>query len=128
MALFPPQDTERIGEEIRNGSGNVLITFRNSHGPTALEKLWNELMREFGNVRRCLSWWSGNGNIGLIECDLDDGVSVFGQWALADQTGLVGIFRVSDEEVRGIRDGFDAGNVTSAAMRAIRIGESQDRD
>jgi hypothetical protein len=35
---------------------------------------------------------------------------------------------MTDEEIANIRDGFDSGNVTSSVMRAIRIGETGDRD
>jgi hypothetical protein len=34
------------------------------------------------------------------------------------------VFDVGAEEVLDIRDGFDAANVLSAAMRAYRIGET----
>jgi limonene-1,2-epoxide hydrolase len=53
---------------------------------------------------------------------------ILGQWALGDETKLMGMFDVSDDEIVNIRDGFDAGNVTSPAMRAIRIGETGDQD
>ncbi len=128
MSLFSPPEMDRIRREIVSGPGNVLITFRNMHGPTALRRMWMDFVAEIGAPLRCVSWWSSSGNIGLIECELENNLTVYGQWALADSNELVGVFRIDDEEIADIRDGFESGNVTSFVMRTIRIGETQDRD
>jgi len=62
--------------------------------------------------------------MGLLECETKTGLHIYGQWTLADKNELLGVFKVDHEEVKNIRNGFDAGNVTSPAMRAIRIGET----
>lgn len=128
MSLFSDTEMERIRKEIVAGPGNVLITFRNVHGPTTLYRLWMEFVSEFGVPIRCVNWWSGLNNFGLIECEMDNHLSLYGQWALADSNELVGVFRVNDDEIVGIRDGFESGSVSSFVMRTIRIGETQDRD
>ncbi len=128
MALFSDNEMQEIRATILRNGGHLLITFRNEYGPTRLEKLWRETVERLGSPKRCINWWSSSGNLGLLECELDDGVMVFGQWALSDSTHLIGVFEMSDEDIVDIREGFDAGNVTSSAMRAIRIGETGDRD
>ena len=128
MGLFSPAELEKIRVQTDKREGNVLITFRNKYGPTKLKSLWSETLKQLGFSVDCISWWSSSGNIGLLECEIDDGFHIFGQWALADENSLLGIFRMTGEEIANIRDGFDSGNVTSSAMRAIRIGETGDRD
>jgi hypothetical protein len=128
MELFSPSELEKIRKHTEKGKGNILITFRNKYGPTKLKSLWNEVLQFLGLSVECVSWWSSSGNIGLLECEIEDGFHIFGQWALADDIALLGVFTLSNEEIVNIRDGFDAGNVTSSAMRAIRIGETGDRD
>ena len=128
MTLFSSSELERIREHIDKKEGHVLVTFRNKYGPTKLKSLWSETLQDLGISVECINWWSSSGNIGLLECEMEDGTNIFGQWALADDNALLGVFIVSDEEIPNIRDGFDAGNVTSFAMRAIRIGETGDRD
>ena len=105
-----------------------MITFRNKHGPTKLKQVWTEFFERIFTVTKCINWWSSSGSIGLLECEDENGKMILGQWALADEMKLMGIFEVSDEEIVNIRDGFDAGNVSSPAMRAIRIGETGDQD
>ncbi len=128
MTLFSDDEMERIRQVMGGGANNVLITFRNEHGPTRLVRLFEQMVGEFGAVARCTHWWSGAGNLGLLECELDGGKTVFGQWALGDRTELINVLEVEGDEVVHIKDGFDAGNVASSAMRAIRIGETGDRD
>lgn len=128
MALFTKIETEAIRKELEGKHGNFLITFRNSHGPTALKKLWKELMTELGHAGKCLSWWSGSGTMGILECETDHGLALHGQWALADSTQFVKVLELDDEEVVNMREGFEAGNVTSSAIRVIRIGETGDKD
>ena len=66
--------------------------------------------------------------MGLLECEVSDSIMIFGQWVLADENELIEVFPIDDDEIVNIRDGFDAGNVVSSEMRAIRIGETGDRD
>jgi len=40
----------------------------------------------------------------------------------------MGVFKIDDEELTSIREGFESGNVTSSAMRVVRIGETFDKD
>lgn len=124
MRLFSETETETIRWQLDGRKGNVLITFRNSHGPTRLKRLWKEMLASLGQSGSCLSWWSSSGTIGLLECKTDHNLDIFGQWALGEETKLTGMFEVDDEELVNIREGFDAGNVSSSAMRAIRIGET----
>ncbi|MHA2070618.1 MAG: hypothetical protein ACW985_02385, partial [Candidatus Thorarchaeota archaeon] len=77
---------------------------------------------------KCLSWWSSTGTMGLLECETTENKLIYGQWALSDVTQLIGVFEIDDDEIVNIRDGFDAGNVVSSEMRAIRIGETGDKD
>ena len=128
MTLFSDQEKEIIKDKFANQAQNTLITFRHRYGPTQLRKQWNKLMIDLGQSTDCLSWWSSAGTIGLLECHSENGHSIYGQWALADENELLGVFEMSNEDIVNIKDGFDAGNVTSAAMRAIRIGETGDRD
>lgn len=81
-------------------------------------------MKEAGRQASCLSWWSGSSTIGLIECEMENGLNVYGQWVLDDEHKLLSIMQIADEDLANIRDGFDAQSVTDPAMRAIRIGES----
>jgi hypothetical protein len=124
MKLFSDSETQRIASELKGKKGSYLITFRNKHGPTQLKQLWIEMLEELDHPVRCLSWWSSAGNIGLLECETESGLSVFGQWVLDEKHKLLNIMSVSDEDIVDIRTGFDAGAVTSSEMRAIRIGES----
>ncbi len=124
MNLFSDAELKIIKEELHGKKGHFLIAFRNKHGPTLLKKLWTEMLEELGHPVRCLSWWSGAGRIGLLECETENGLSVFGQWVLEDKQELLKVMKLDEEEVVNIRDGFDAGTVTSSAMRALRIGES----
>jgi hypothetical protein len=128
MGLFSSSELERIREHTEKREGNVLITFRNKYGPTKLKSLWNETLQWLGFSIECINWWSSSGTIGLLECEIEEDFHIFGQWALADENALLGIFTLTDAEIMNIREGFDAGNVTSFAMRAIRIGETGDRD
>lgn len=124
MTLFSESEIEQISSSIAKKPGNYLITFRNRHGPTKLKQLWIEFLERIGFSTDCLSWWSSSGTIGLLECDAQDGTSLYGQWALADKNELIAVIKVEEEDLGHIRDGFDSGNVTSPAMRAIRIGET----
>ncbi len=81
-------------------------------------------MQSLGVNGKCINWWSSSGTLGLIECETSNGRIIFGQWALGDHNELIAIFEVDDDEIVNIKDGFDAGNVSSFAMRAIRIGET----
>ncbi|MGY5876460.1 MAG: hypothetical protein RTU30_12000 [Candidatus Thorarchaeota archaeon] len=128
MTLFEDSEIKQIRQTIESKNGTVLITFRNPYGPTRLEKLWKEILSDMGISINCINWWSSAGTVGLLECETSEGRSIFGQWALSDKTELLGVFEVDDDEIANIRDGFDAGNVTSAAMRVYRIGETGDRD
>ncbi|MHA2140579.1 MAG: limonene-1,2-epoxide hydrolase family protein [Candidatus Thorarchaeota archaeon] len=128
MALFSENEMHLLNAELNEKKGHVLITFRNKHGPTKLGKLWNKLIGQLGYQGKCLSWWSSTGTMGLLECETTTDKLIYGQWALADETQLVGVFEIDDDEIVNIRDGFDAGNVVSSEMRAIRIGETGDKD
>ncbi len=129
MTLFSSEEQQRILKELNGKSKNVLITFRNRHGPTRLEKLWGQLLEELGvKYTRCINWWSSSGTLGLLECETETGMMIYGQWMLHDSNELLGVFQLDDDEVIHIKDGFDSGNVSSAAMRAIRIGETGDQD
>jgi hypothetical protein len=128
MSLFSKSELNLIKEKIQELNDNLLITFRNRHGPTRLKELWLRHLVDLGIEAPCISWWSSSGTVGLLECELDSGFSVYGQWALDDKNELIGVFEVSNEDIASIRDGFDAGNVTSSAMRAFRIGETGDKD
>ncbi|MHA1636915.1 MAG: hypothetical protein ACTSUB_02765 [Candidatus Thorarchaeota archaeon] len=124
MSLFTPTELEQILKFVKENSGNILVTFRHKFGPTKLKELWTEVISQVGSSDACVSWWTSAGSIGLLECEIRDGVHVYGQWVLGDENKLIGIFKVEDDDVLNIRDGFDAGVVTSAAMRAMRIGET----
>ncbi|MEM2143415.1 MAG: hypothetical protein QXQ81_09175 [Candidatus Thorarchaeota archaeon] len=128
MKLFSDADREMVISRLRNTREALLITFHNAHGPTALSRLWSDFMADIGLSGKCISWWSGTGNIGLIECENEDGPSIYGQWVLSDQTRLVSVIELDREDLVAIRDGFETGNVTSSVMRTIRIGETFDRD
>jgi hypothetical protein len=128
MSLFTPDELVLIREEIETKSGNILVTFKNKHGPTKLKELWIALLQDLGFPTGCLHWWSSSGTLGLLECDNSEGQSFYGQWALSDETKLIGVFEISDEDIVDIREGYDAGNVVSSEMRAIRIGETGDKD
>jgi limonene-1,2-epoxide hydrolase len=117
-----------LAEEMKDKRGHILITFRNGHGPTKLGRLWDDLIVQMGYEGKCLSWWSSTGTMGLLECETTADKLIYGQWALGDRTQLIGVFEIDDDEVVNIRDGFDAGNVVSSEMRAIRIGETGDKD
>ena len=62
--------------------------------------------------------------MGLLECETENGLFVFGQWVLDEKEELLNVMKLDEDEVGNIRDGFDAGTVTSSAMRAYRIGDS----
>lgn len=124
MSLFTPTEMETISNFIKDNVGHILITFRQKFGPTKLKQIWSDFIENMGSSERCVSWWTSAGTVGLLECEIQDGVHVYGQWVLDDENKLIGIFKVEDDEVLNIRDGYDAGVVTSAAMRAYRIGET----
>ncbi|MFW9888113.1 MAG: hypothetical protein ACFFER_08025 [Candidatus Thorarchaeota archaeon] len=126
--MFTDREMHSINEELKGKLGHILITFRNKHGPTKLGKLWDELILQMGYQGKCLSWWSSTGTMGLLECETTENKLIYGQWALGDETQLIGIFEIDDDELANIREGFDAGNVMSSEMRAIRIGETGDKD
>jgi limonene-1,2-epoxide hydrolase len=128
MPLFTDREMHSINEELKDKQGHILITFRNKHGPTKLGKLWDELILQMGHQVKCLSCWSSTGTMGLLECETTDNKLIYGQWALGDETQLIGVFEIDDDELVNIREGFDAGNVISSEMRAIRIGETGDKD
>lgn len=124
MKLFSGEELEIINKELLGKTGHYLIAFRNKHGPTLLKKLWIEMLESLGTPVKCLSWWSGASSVGLLECETETGLFVFGQWVLDDKEELLNVMKLDENEVRNIRDGFDAGTVTSSEMRAMRIGES----
>ncbi|MFW9848171.1 MAG: hypothetical protein ACFFF4_03470 [Candidatus Thorarchaeota archaeon] len=124
MTLFSDTEKNRIVEALSSAEENVLITFRQKHGPTELKRVWNDFLEEIGLTNSCVSWWSGAGSLGLLECENSDGPNIYGQWVLDDMNHLLGVFHVTNEEVQNIRQGYDAQSVTDPAMRAIRIGES----
>ncbi|MHA1948651.1 MAG: hypothetical protein ACXAAO_13970 [Candidatus Thorarchaeota archaeon] len=124
MKLFSDEDLKLINQKVKGKRGNFLITFRNKHGPTRLKQLWTEMLDELGYSAKCLNWWTSAGTIGLLECEVENGLSIYGQWTLDDNHELLSILEMSDDDLVDIRDGFDAGSVTSDAMRAFRIGES----
>lgn len=124
MKLFSDEEIDVIKQKLLGKKGNFLIAFRNKYGPTRLMQLWTEMLDELGHPAKCLNWWSSAGTIGLLECETENGLSVFGQWTLDDNHILLNVMEISDEELINIRDGFDAGSVTSDAMRAMRIGDS----
>jgi len=124
MKLFSDSEIEMITDYLEGKTGNVLIAFRNKHGPTKLKELWTELLEEIAHPVKCLSWWSSGGNVGLLECETKNGLNIYGQWVLDDNHKLLNIMEIDDEDIVNIRDGFDAGAVVSSEMRAIRIGES----
>jgi hypothetical protein len=124
MKLFSDQEINTINQKLLGKKGNFLIAFRNKYGPTRLKQLWTELLDELGHPGKCLSWWSSAGTIGLLECETENGLSIFGQWTLDDNHELLNVIEVSNNDLVNIRNGFDAGPVTSDAMRAMRIGES----
>jgi limonene-1,2-epoxide hydrolase len=128
MPLFTDKEMNMLAEEMKDKRGHILITFRNGHGPTKLGRLWDDLIVQMGYEGKCLSWWSSTGTMGLLECETTADKLIYGQWALGDRTQLIGVFEIDDDEVVNIRDGFDAGNVVSSEMRAIRIGETGDKD
>ena len=124
MKLFSNEELDIINKELLGKTGHFLIAFRNRHGPTLLKKLWTEMLEELGHSVKCLSWWSSAGRLGLLECETENGLSVYGQWALDDKQELLNVIELGEDELSNIRDGFDAGTVTSSAMRAYRIGDS----
>lgn len=124
MKLFSDEETEFISKKLVGTQGNFLIAFRNKYGPTRLKKLWKEMLEDLGHPGECLSWWTSAGTVGLLECESENGLSIYGQWTLDDNHELLNVMEISDEDLVDIRDGFDAGAVTSDAMRAMRIGES----
>ncbi len=128
MTLFTELELERIQGFVRESKGHILVTFRNRLGPTRFEKEWKKIVGKMGKVSDCLNWWSSTGTAGMIECEDEHGRMIFGQWALGDETKLLGIFEVTDDDIANIRDGYDAGNVYAPEMRAIRIGETGDKD
>ncbi|TFF95971.1 hypothetical protein EU546_02335 [Candidatus Thorarchaeota archaeon] len=89
-----------------------------------MKLLWTELLAEIGHPVSCLSWWSASSTIGLLECQTENGLNVYGQWVLDDEQKLLRVMEIDDEDLVNIRDGFDAQTVTDSAMRAIRIGET----
>lgn len=101
-----------------------MIAFRNKHGPTRLKHLWMEMLQELDHPVSCLSWWSSAGNVGLLECETENGMNIYGQWVLDDEHKLLSVMEVTEQDIVDIRKGFDAGAVISSEMRAIRIGES----
>jgi hypothetical protein len=124
MKLFSESEHETISLHLQEKKGSYLITFRNKYGPTKLKQLWIEMLEEITEVASCLSWWSSGGNIGLLECETNAGMNIYGQWVLDDKHELIAVREVDEEDLVNIRDGFDAGSVVSSEMRAMRIGES----
>jgi hypothetical protein len=124
MKLFSEIETEKIANELKGKTGSFLIAFRNKHGPTMLKQLWIDMMEELDHPVKCLSWWSSTGTVGLLECETESGLNIYGQWVLDDEHKLLSVMAVKEEDLVNIRTGFDAGAVTSSEMRAIRIGES----
>ena len=124
MSLFTPTELQQIIHFVKENGGNILVTFRQKFGPTKLKDYWSELVENFGSSEKCVSWWTSSGTIGLLECDIEDDIHIFGQWVLDDENKLIGLFKVDDDELANIRDGYGAGAVTSSAMRAYRIGET----
>lgn len=124
MKLFSCSETESIKGKLKGKRGNFLIAFRNKYGPTRLKLLWIELLEEIGHPVSCLSWWSASSTIGLLECETENGLNIYGQWVLDDEQKLLKVMEIDDEDLVNIRDGFDAQTVIDSAMRAIRIGES----
>lgn len=124
MKLFSDSEIETISNFLKGKTGSYLITFRNKYGPTKLKKLWTELLADTIHPVKCLSWWSSNTIIGLLECETKNGLTIYGQWVLDDDHKLLNIMKIDEEDIVNIRDGFDAGVVISSEMRAIRIGES----
>ncbi|TFH11047.1 MAG: hypothetical protein E4H14_01460 [Candidatus Thorarchaeota archaeon] len=124
MKLFSESEQEIINNHLQERKGSYLITFRNKHGPTKLKQLWTEMLEEITEVASCLSWWSSGGQIGLLECETNVGMNIYGQWVLDDNHELIAVREVDEEDLVNIRDGCDAGSVISSEMRAMRIGES----
>ena len=124
MKLFSESEYETISKHLQGKKGSYLIAFRNKHGPTKLKQLWTEMLEEFAEGVSCLSWWSSGGSIGLLECETNSGLTVYGQWVLDDNHELIAVREVDEEDLVNMRDGFDAGAVVSSEMRAMRIGES----
>jgi len=143
MNLFSLDERATILELVKKGQEkncHILVTFRHKYGPTQLKRKWVEFIETLGfEGSNCVSWWTSSGTTGLLECEDDERMNVYGQWVLDDENKLLGTFEVwvlddenkllgtfevCDEDILTIRDGFDAGTVTSAAMRAIRIGET----
>lgn len=124
MKLFSEEEIDVINQKLKGNKGNYLIAFRNKYGPTRLKQLWTEMLADLGHTVKCLSWWTSTGTIGLLECETENGLSVYGQWTLDDRHELLNVMEISDADLVDIRDGFDSGSVTSDAMRALRIGES----
>ncbi len=124
MKLFSESEIKRITDSLAGRTGSFLITFRNKHGPTKLKELWTALLTDIAHPVKCLSWWSSGANIGLLECETENGLNIYGQWVLDDDHRLLNVMEIDEEDIVNIRDGFDAGVVTASEMRAIRIGES----
>jgi len=124
MKLFSDAEIQTIASQLKGKSGSFLIAFRNKHGPTKLKQLWTDMLEELDHPVSCLSWWSSAGNVGLLECETENGLSIYGQWVLSEDHKLLSVIEVTEEDLVNIRTGFDAGAVTSSEMRAIRIGES----
>ncbi|MBS3795242.1 MAG: hypothetical protein KGY80_10110 [Candidatus Thorarchaeota archaeon] len=124
MNLFSEDQVRRITDKLNSKKGSVLITFRNPHGPTRLKKLWEKTLSEIGYNVDCINWWSSSGIIGLLECEIEDGSTIYGQWALGDKVELYRVENVSEDDIVSIKDGLGQGNIASSAMRSMRIGET----
>jgi hypothetical protein len=124
MTLFSDQELQKIQSIVDKASQNVMITFRQSFGPTKLKEHWYNFLDSISHPSKCVSWWSGASNMGLMECESANGPNIYGQWVLDEVNVLLGVFEIDDEELIDIRAGYDAQSVTDPAMRAMRIGES----
>ncbi|MGM0687676.1 MAG: hypothetical protein ACQET3_11950 [Promethearchaeati archaeon] len=124
MNLFSEDQTRIIREKLEQKKENILITFRNPYGPTRLKRLWERFLAELGYDNECISWWSSSGIIGLLECETENGRTIYGQWALGDEVELYQVHGVSNEDIVTIKDGLGEGNIASSAMRSMRIGET----
>jgi hypothetical protein len=124
MTLFSDTEKKRIVDVLQSTKNNVLITFRQKHGPTQLKRVWTDFIQDIGLPDNCVSWWSGAGSLGLLECETSEGPNLYGQWVLDEKNHLLGVFEVTNDELVNIRQGYDAQSVTDSAMRAMRIGDS----
>ncbi|MDF1540494.1 MAG: hypothetical protein P1Q69_16480, partial [Candidatus Thorarchaeota archaeon] len=77
MTLFSNDEKERIRNAVETANENVLITFRQKYGPTQLKTVWTEFLETLGFSNPCVSWWSGAGSLGLLECESGSGIGVF---------------------------------------------------